>query len=56
MDPRSTAEYDRQQADRIRSEERSESDPNARKDYERLAQDYDAEADSIETELEAESE
>lgn len=48
FDPNTDAERDRAEAERLRWEERNETDPNIRRDFERAARDYDAEATDLE--------
>lgn len=50
VDPNTEAQRDRAEAERLRWEERHEADPNVRRDFERAAQDYDAEANELENE------
>lgn len=54
MDPRTDAEYDRQKAEELRWQERHETNSVVRRDMDRAAQDYDAEADQIESALDSE--
>lgn len=51
MDPIRDAERDRAEAERLRWEERQEPNAQIRKDFERAATDYDAEADDLESEV-----
>jgi len=48
MDPITDAEYDRAEAEKLRWEERHESNPEVRRDLERAAQRFDEEADELE--------
>lgn len=50
MDPLRDAQYDRVEAEKLRREERYESDPAARRDLERAAQRFDEEATEFENE------
>lgn len=56
MDPIRDAEYDRAEAEKLRWEERHESNPAARQDLERAARRFDEEAGEIESEINAEEE
>ncbi len=49
-DPNTEAQRDRAEAEKLRWEERQEPNAQVRKDFERAAQDYDAEADELENE------
>jgi hypothetical protein len=49
MDPIRDAQYDRSEAEKLRWEERHESNPAARNDLERAAQRFDEEANELES-------
>ncbi len=56
MDPIRDAQYDRAEAEKLRWEERHESNPAARQDLERAAGRFDEEATEIENEVAAANE
>lgn len=56
MDPLRDAQYDRAEADKLRREERYESNPAARGDLERAAGRFDDEATELENEVAAANE